>query len=254
MLLRAVPLGSPGSALPAGVSTPGELERGAAILDPVRRHEFLAGRLALRGLVAEATGVDPMSVVSAYTCPECGLGEHGVPGFALASSGPIGKDSAHDAGRRLPLDLAASMSRARGWALLAVQATGAGSHDVGVTPWRAGVTPWGAEVTPWGAQVWSCEPAKPGIGVDLACVADFRQVIPQAAFSVGERRRLSRSGDPAAEAARLWARKEALLKALGTGLRGDPTEVEAVRDPRLHDLNAHELGLPEGFVAALAFS
>ncbi|BCT75807.1 hypothetical protein SCMU_16490 [Sinomonas cyclohexanicum] len=223
MLLRAVPLGSPGSALPAGVCTPGELERAAAMVDPARRHGFLAGRLALRAFVAELLGVDPELVVPAYACPDCGPGEHGVPGFALAA----GPGSAHDDGGRLPLDVAASMSRAGGWAILA------------------------AEVTPCTAEVTSSR-ARPGIGVDLAFVADFRDAIPKAAFSATERRRAYRAADPPGEAARLWARKEALLKALGTGLRADPSHVETVGESRVHDLDTRGLGLPEGFVAALA--
>lgn len=233
MLLRAVPLGSPGSALPAGVCTPGELERAAAMVDPARRHGFLAGRLALRALVAELLGVDPELVVPAYACPDCGRGEHGVPGFALAArSGPAAvADSAHDAARPLPLNVAASMSRAGGWALLA------------------------AGVGACGARVGSCDAAIGGggpIGVDVARVADFRDAIPGAAFSATERRRACGAEDPPAEAARLWARKEALLKALGTGLRGDPSEIDTVGDSRVRDLDTGGLGLPSGFVAALA--
>lgn len=213
MLLRAVPLGSPGLALPAGVCTAAELERAAAFLDPVRRHEFLAGRLALRGLVAEAVRADPCAVVPAYRCPECGEGEHGAPGFALV----------HDGGGRLPLRVAASMSRAGGWTLLAAEATSSG-REVGA----------------------------PHVGVDLTAVADFRRAIPDAAFSEAERRRVYGSGDPAAEAARLWARKEALLKAAGTGLRGDLAGVETLGDLRVRDLEPREFGLPAGFAAAVA--
>ena len=55
-----------------------------------------------------------------------------------------------------------------------------------------------------------------------------------------------------AEAARLWARKEALLKALGTGLRTDPMSVDALGDPRITDLDGASLGLPPGYVAAVA--
>lgn len=228
MLLRAVPLGSPGLALPAGICTPGELERAAALRDLQRRHEFLAGRLALRALVAELAAVDPALVVPAYTCPECGVGEHGAPGFAVASPSSAGcrgtSRAAHDCGAQLPLPVAASMSRAGGWGLLA------------------------AEGTPYGAEIGSVA----RIGVDLARVADFRSAIPDAAFSATERRRAYGADDPPTEAARLWARKEALLKALGTGLRGDPSAVETVGDTRVQDLDSGELGLPDGFVAAFA--
>ncbi|WP_433876593.1 4'-phosphopantetheinyl transferase family protein [Sinomonas atrocyanea] len=239
MLLRAVPLGSPGSVLPAGVCTPGEHERAAAILEPVRRHGFLAGRLALRALVAEAAGTDPRRVLPAYTCPDCGRGEHGAPGFVLSAP-------AHDGGARPPLPtpgrllpVVASMSRAGGWALLAAE----------VTPCGGEVTPCGGEVTPRGAEVTGCAQ---GLGVDLAAVADFRTGIPDAVFSAAERRRASEAAEPAREAARIWARKEALLKAVGSGLRGDPRSVETLEDPRVRDLSPAALGLPPGFVAAVA--
>ncbi|MGO4191770.1 4'-phosphopantetheinyl transferase superfamily protein [Arthrobacter sp. YAF17] len=53
-----------------------------------------------------------------------------------------------------------------------------------------------------------------------------------------------------------WARKEALLKARGTGLRVDPATVEAFAEPAegtvLVDLDTVALGLPAGFAAALA--
>ncbi|ASN51679.1 4'-phosphopantetheinyl transferase superfamily protein [Sinomonas sp. R1AF57] len=260
MLLRAVPLGSPGSVLPAGVCTPGELERAAAILEPVRSHEFLAGRLALRALVAEAAGTDPRLVLPAYTCPDCGRGEHGAPGFVLAAS-------AHDGGARLPLPrpgrllpVAASMSRAGGWALLAAEVTpcaaevtpcGAEVTRCGAEVTRCGaeVTPCGAEVTPCGAEVTGCVQ---GLGVDLAAVADFRAAIPDAAFSAAERRRALEAAEPAREAARIWARKEALLKAFGSGLRGDTQSIETLEDPRVRDLSPAALGLPPEFVAAVA--
>ena len=247
MILRAVPLGDPGSALPAGVCTPGELERARALLDPARRHAFLAGRLALRALVAEAIGVDPARLRPEYTCPECGTGEHGTPGFTLqhdgappgsaaGGGGPGGADdgaqpgSAADGSGRQRVDVAASMSRAGGWALLAVE-----------------MGAWTAEMGAWTAEMGAS-----GLGVDLAVVADFHGAIPDAAYSPDERRRLSTAQDPAAEAARLWARKEALLKALGRGLRDDPAAVDTLGDPRVADLDAASLGLPPGYAAAVA--
>ncbi|AMM32394.1 phosphopantetheinyl transferase [Sinomonas atrocyanea] len=222
MLLRAVPLGRPGSALPAGVCTPGELDRAAAILDPRRSREFVEARLALRCLVAELVGADLRLLVPVYRCPDCGPGEHGAPGFALARAVP---GAAHDDGGPLPLPVAASMSRAGGWALLAAEVTPP-EREVGATP--------------------------PRIGVDLARVADFRGAIPDAAFSAAERRRVSAAEDPPTEAARLWVRKEALLKALGAGLRVHPAAVSTGGDSRVEDLDREALGLPAGFVAALA--
>ena len=53
-----------------------------------------------------------------------------------------------------------------------------------------------------------------------------------------------------------WARKEALLKARGMGLRIEPASVEAFAEPRdgtmLVDLDTVALGLPPGFAGALA--
>jgi 4'-phosphopantetheinyl transferase len=246
MLLRAVPLGLPGSALPAGVCTRGELERAAAILDPRRSRGFVEGRLALRCLVAELVGADPRLIVPVYRCPDCGPGEHGAPGFALARAVPgAAAGAAHDDGRPLPLPVAASMSRAGGWALLAAEVT---PPEREVTPWEREVTPWEREVTPPEHEVGATAPR---IGVDLARVADFRGAIPEAAFSAAERRRVWEAEDPPAEAARLWGRKEALLKALGTGLRVHPATV-STSDNRVEDLDPEALGLPAGFVAALA--
>jgi 4'-phosphopantetheinyl transferase len=231
-----VPLGHPGSALPAGVSTPGELERAAAFADPLARHRFLAGRLALRAHVAELLGVPPGLVIPTYTCPDCGPGEHGVPGFALTASGSVaatarGIRAAYDGERPLPLPVAASMSRAGGWVLLAAELpSDKGDAGVGEAPIRR----------------------RARLGVDLARIADLRDAIPDAAFSAAERRRVCAADDPAAEAATLWARKEALLKALGTGLRGDPSAVETVGDPRVSDLDPGRCGLPAGFAAAIA--
>ncbi|MDQ4502643.1 4'-phosphopantetheinyl transferase superfamily protein [Sinomonas sp. ASV322] len=215
MMLRAVPLGHQGSPLPVGLPTEGEALRARAFTDARQAHEFLAGRLALRGFVAEAVGAEPEAIVPLYWCPACGAGEHGAPGFALAASDDDGLDVPRPA--RLPV--AASMSRAAGWALLAVEPAG-GSASVRV-------------------------------GVDLARPADFA-TIPEAAFSPSERVRLADSRDARVEAARLWARKEALLKALGTGLRTDPATVETLGDPRVVDVAPHNLGLPTGFVAAAA--
>lgn len=243
MLLRAVPLGHPGSALPAGVCTPGELERAAAILGAQRSHEFVAGRLALRCLVAELLGADPRLVVPVYRCPACGPGEHGAPGFALAREVP---GTAHDDGTRLALPVTASMSRAGGWALLAAEVT---RHEREVTPGECEVTPCEREVTPCECEVGATAPR---LGVDLAHVADFRGAIPDAAFSAAERRRVSAAEDPPTEAAQLWVRKEALLKALGTGLRVQPAAVSTSGDSKVEDLDGKALGLPAGFVAALA--
>jgi 4'-phosphopantetheinyl transferase len=213
MILRALRLGCT-PPWPVGEATAEEDERARALVDPRRAHEFLAGRRALRGLVAEASGLDTERVQPAYECPDCGVGEHGSPRFAFRADDDDGLVSA--------VPVTASASRAGGWALFAVELLG---DDVG----RA-------------------------IGVDLVAVADFQATIPGAAFSPAERRHLGLAARPALAAARLWARKEALLKALGTGLRADPATVQVLADPRVIDVDTTRLGLPEGFVAAVALS
>ncbi|WP_422936196.1 4'-phosphopantetheinyl transferase family protein [Sinomonas sp. P47F7] len=235
VIVRAVPLGGVGTPLPPGDPTAGESQRAAAFADPQRAHEFLAGRLALRAFVAGELGVEPARVRPAYRCPACGPGEHGTPGFALGSDDGGADDGGSDHGGTddgafaRPLDVAASLSRAGGWALLAVELPPAGGR------WEAGVG----------------DPL-PAIGVDLALVADFRRAVPDAAYSPAERRRLLSVPDVPAEAARLWARKEALLKALGTGLRTDPAAVETLEDGRVDGVDTRALGLPPGFVAAVS--
>ncbi len=52
--------------------------------------------------------------------------------------------------------------------------------------------------------------------------------------------------------AQLWSRKEALLKAVGSGLTTRPDTVDLLDDPRVADLSPQTLGLPEHLVAAVA--
>lgn len=211
MILRALQVRGEQPPGTVGEPTVGEAQRAKAMADPRAAYEFTLARLALRGLVAELLGIDPRLIVPAYECTECGTGEHGAPGFVLRGG---------DGGRGDSLPIAASASRAGGWALFA------------------------AEVIDGGA--------RPRLGVDLAAVGDFRRSIPDAAFTAAERRRVSTAPDAPAEAARLWARKEALLKARGEGLRTDPATVETLEDARVVDLSPRALGLPDGLAAALA--
>ena len=216
MILRALRLGSAEPPWPLGEPTAGEVQRARAMADSGRAREFTLARLALRGLVADVLALPPQLILPAYECPDCGQGEHGSPGFALQ-----GKGGHLDDGGPQRLPVAASMSRAGGWALFALE-------------------------------VLVDDGERLALGVDLAAVADFRRAVPWAAYSPAERRRLSHALDAPAEAARLWARKEALLKARGEGLRTDPAAVETLDNPSIADLSASELGLPAGVVAALA--
>lgn len=162
----------------------------------------------------------PGDLRTAYSCPDCGTGpelDHGRPGYRLD-------------GR--PVGLSLSLSRSRGWALLA-----AGSAVGAVGPGGAGAT----------------------VGIDLehssgAMFPGFDDV----ALTPGERQLLAALPPDRAILWRTaaWARKEALLKARGTGLRIEPASVEAYAEPGegaiLVDLDTAALGLPAGFAGALA--
>lgn len=53
--------------------------------------------------------------------------------------------------------------------------------------------------------------------------------------------------------AQLWTRKEALLKALGTGLAREPNGIDVVADPRVRSMAPEPLGLPSNLVVAVAW-
>ena len=179
----------------------------------------------------------PGDLETAYSCPDCGTGpelDHGRPGYRLHQV---------PAGLRLGL----SLSRSHGWALLAagpVRPAGA----------AASVRPAGAagSVRPAGA-------AGVTIGVDLehssgVLFPGFDDV----ALTPAERQLLAALSPEQATLWRTaaWARKEAVLKARGTGLRIEPSSVEAYGEPVdgtiLVDLDTVALGLPPGFAGALA--
>lgn len=196
---------------------PAERARAAGITDPPARLDFVAGRIALRGFAAGILSVRPGELTADYSCPDCGTGpelDHGRPGYRLDGA---------------PARLSLSLSRSRGWALLAAgRAVGPGS--VGAA-----------------------------IGIDLehssgAMFTGFDDV----ALTPTERRLLTELPPDRADHWRtaVWARKEALLKARGTGLRVDPCSVEAFPEPAggnvLIELDTTALGLPAGFAAALA--
>lgn len=196
---------------------PAERTRAAGITDEATRRDFLAGRIALRGFAAGILSVRPGELTADYSCPDCGTGPE------LDHGRP---------GYRLdgaPTGLSLSLSRSHGWALLA-----AGSA---VGPGGAGAT----------------------VGIDLehssgAMFPGFDDV----ALTPAERQWLAALATNQADHWRtaVWARKEALLKALGTGLRVDPCSVEAFPEPAggnvLIELDTAALGLPAGFAAALA--
>lgn len=159
----------------------------------------------------------PRDLTAAYSCPDCGTGP------ALDHGRP---------GYRLrpvPAGLGLSLSRSHGWALLAA-----------------------GPARPAGA-------AEPSVGVDLEHSSGV--IFPgfdDVALTPAERQRLSTLAPEQVTLWRTaaWARKEALLKARGTGLRVEPASVEAYAEPgagtMLVDLDTDALGLPPGFAGALA--
>lgn len=127
---------------------------------------------------------------------------------------------------------------------------------------------------PWCLMAGSTIPTVESIGVDLERIAGADFVgFDDVVLTFAERGRLAAAPAPDRPVlrARLWARKEAFLKAEGTGLLQDPSSVDAAADrvgrTALFDLDGIGLdlvdldgveagglltGLPEGYVAALA--
>ena len=138
----------------------------------------------------------PGDLTAAYSCPECGTGpelDHGRPGYRLG---------------QVPAGLGLSLSRSHGWALLAAGLPAAAS----CFRRRAGVT----------------------VGIDLEHSSGV--VFPgfdDVALTPAERQLLAALAPDQATLWRTaaWARKEALLKARGTGLRIEPASVEAYAEP-----------------------
>ncbi|MCB5293645.1 hypothetical protein BJQ90_03100 [Arthrobacter sp. SO3] len=160
----------------------------------------------------------PGDLTADYSCPDCGTGpelDHGRPGYRLdgASAG-----------------LSLSLSRSRGWALLAA-GRGLGTDSSGPA------ATVGIDLEHSSGVVF------PGFD-DVVLTPAERQVLAGLPL---DRAPLWRTA--------AWSRKEALLKARGTGLRVDPASVEAFVEPpgtTLLDLDTAALGLPAGFAAALA--
>lgn len=100
--------------------------------------------------------------------------------------------------------------------------------------------------------------AAPGLGLDVERVDAPAFADPDAlgevGFSTAERAWAAarpRSERPAARA-RLWTRKEALVKAAGTGFTGDPADVAALHPPPGVVLLDVAAGLPDGLVGSVA--
>ncbi|MHA7279255.1 4'-phosphopantetheinyl transferase family protein [Arthrobacter sp. MDT2-2] len=200
-----------------------ERERAGRFADPSQAARFMTGRSALRDLAAELLGVDPARLLSDFTCPRCS------------------PDGGADHGRPGylidgdPVPLALSLSRAPGFALLGVLLQG-------------GLAPGDGQ----------------GLGVDVTAVSGVRfDGFDDVALTLRERRSV-RDMPPADRddaRARLWARKEALAKALGSGFSTgagsgalDPGDLEVLDDARITDLREIDgvLLAEEGLAAAVA--
>ncbi|WP_051476675.1 4'-phosphopantetheinyl transferase superfamily protein [Arthrobacter sp. Br18] len=179
------------------------------------RRSFLIGRHVQRTVAAGLLGVAPRTLVSSYRCPVC-------PGAAPSDHGVPGYTVQ---GRRVPL--AVSLSRSGGFVLVAAVA-GDPMLRLGVDLERIAATGFD------------------GFD-DVALTAAERAAVR--AFSV-----LSARGVPRRRA-QLWTRKEALVKARGTGFAGlGPSAVDVLQHPGIRNLTGADGGLPlpAGFVAAVA--
>lgn len=255
MVLRLLRTGSGSSLPPVGAMLAAldqvERARAARLKDAALRSSFIAGRYAQRLLAAELLDVQASRLRSRSTCASCGpmegVPDHGRPGYFLDAE---------------PAPLALSLSRAAGFVLLAAinprvperSASGLGAAGPGTPDPRAAER--GAFTSSLGPDVGPG--LELGVGVDLESVvgADF-EGFDEVALTHAERGHVgSLPGHlrPTARA-RLWARKEALVKALGTGFTDrDPGLVDALSDERAVDVpeidgTALE---PEGLVAAVA--
>lgn len=198
-----------------------EQGRAAAIENPATRRDFLAGRVVQRLMAAELLAAAPDHLVAAYVCPECGpnpLPSHGRPGYEM---------------RGKPTALSISFSRSHGWGVAAMVAA-------------AGVP----------------------LGVDVQHLASVAFAgFDDVALSPAEKSALAVLAPEKRDAwrAAAWARKEALAKFTGQGLRTDPALIPAFppagtgEGAAAGNLAAHvwelvpgQLGLPEGFAAAVA--
>ncbi|RJT83025.1 4'-phosphopantetheinyl transferase superfamily protein [Arthrobacter cheniae] len=194
-----------------------ERRRAARIADAAQAVSFVAGRQALRVLAASLLGVQPADLASESVCPVCSPG----------GTADHGRPGYTLDGGTIPLAL--SLSRADGFILL-------GALDV------RGAVP----------------DAIPRLGIDLTAVAEVGfDGFDDVSLTTAERdavRTVPVAGRGAARA-RLWARKEALVKALGTGFTDrDPSEVDVLTDGRISDLPSVDgvVLASEGLVAAVA--
>ena len=225
-----------------------ERRRAARYATPSRAAPFITGRYLLRLFAADLVNTDPRALVPDFTCPACER-----PGARTAAGADAPLDARPDHGRpgylldgeRLPLAL--SLSRAADAVLLGALDLGAG--DPGArdpAPTRRDPRGTGAHATTdahaagTGAHGGGTGTTGTGIGVDIDVVSGVVfEGFDDVALSGAERShvaRLPRQEQDGARA-RLWVRKEALVKARGTGFgSAGPADVEVLSDPDITDL------------------
>lgn len=116
-----------------------------------------------------------------------------------------------------------------------------------------------------GWAVAAVEDARVGtaVGIDAEQVGRFRGTeLDATVFTAAERSRLEGQGESGRPVLRavLWARKEAVLKAAGTGFMTDPASVDVLKervrvgevDYVVEDVRPAALGIPDGLVVAVA--
>ncbi len=188
-------------AAPPDPVTPDEAARAHAMGSARRRREFLACRGALRRVLAALLGTEPLAVPIVE-------GPHGKPALGPAP------DRAPAPGREPGAEPGSGPSPGPGSGPSREPDTGAGANPAS-TP-----GPLGFNLSHSGerfliAAARGCEP-----GVDVERIrprADLER-LARRFFSPAERRALAAAVDPALAFHRLWARKEAVIKADGRGV------------------------------------
>lgn len=191
----------PAAALPGvwGLTTAVPASAGAAVAvsgagSPARPDDA-ALRERVRAALSAVWGEDPGPLGLARRCPACGSGEHGAPRL-----------TGLPAGRRVLVSLS-------------------GVADDDGAPLR---------VAAWWMPGPAPAPPGSGLGLDLERIDAPALAAPDGlggvGFSTAERTWLAglAPADRPAARARLWTRKEALVKAAGTGFTGDPADVPAL--------------------------
>nr|WP_221243645.1 4'-phosphopantetheinyl transferase superfamily protein [Micrococcus sp. TA1] len=151
--------------------------------------------------LAVSLGHRPGTFEVEHRCPACGSAEHGAPvlrysRLALRRHGPDAVDPA----RALP---AVSFSRSRGWL-----ATAWLDAALVADGWRIGV-----DIEELGSSAFATADELGAVGFSVAEASAIAGLPP---------------ADRPLARARLWSAKEALVKARGTGFRGDPAGVPLV--------------------------